>query len=302
MPIPDYQTVMLPLLRFAGDQQEHSLREAIDRVSDKFNLTKQERQALLPNGQQPIFHNRVAWAQTFMKKAGLLTSTRRWHFRITHRGLEVLKQNPNKIDVKFLDQFKEFREFRDLKRERLTDQTVVARKRAKTPEQLLKSAYQTVRNELAKQLLQRIKESPLSLFERVVVKLLHAMGYGGGRRDAIKGVGRTDSDGFGLIIKGDPLGLDTIYIQAERLESVVSRAEIRQFIGALQRQRAKEGIFIATSSFSPEAHEYSVRIDRQIVLIHGDLLAQYMIDYNIGVSPLATYEIKKVDLDYLARE
>ena len=302
MPIPDYQTVMLPLLRFAGDQQEHSLREAIDTISDKFNLTKQERQALLPNGQQPIFHNRVGWAQTFMKKAGLLTSTRRWHFRITHRGLEVLKQNPKKIDVKFLDQFKEFREFRDLKRERLTDQTVVATKREKTPEQSLKSAYQILRNELVKQLLQRIKQSPLSLFARVVVELLTKMGYAAGRKDAIEAIRKTGDGRIRLIIKEDLLGLDTIYIQAERLENVVSRTEIRQFIGALQRQRAKKGISKTTSNFSQEAYEYTVRIGRQLVLIHGDLLAQYMIDYNIGVSPLTTYEIKKVDSDYFTNE
>ncbi len=302
MPIPDYQTVMLPLLRFAGDQQEHSLREAIDTISDKFNLTKQERQALLPNGQQPIFHNRVGWAQTFMKKAGLLTSTRRWHFRITHRGLEVLKQNPKKIDVKFLDQFKEFREFRDLKRERLTDQTVVATKREKTPEQSLKSANQILRNELAKQLLQRIKQSPLSLFARVVVELLTKMGYAAGRKDAIEAIRKTGDGRIRLIIKEDLLGLDTIYIQAERLENVVSRTEIRQFIGALQRQRAKKGISKTTSNFSQEAYEYTVRIGRQLVLIHGDLLAQYMIDYNIGVSPLTTYEIKKVDSDYFTNE
>ena len=298
MPIPDYQTVMLPLLRFAGDQQEHSLREAIDTISDKFNLTKQERQALLPNGQQPIFHNRVGWAQTFMKKAGLLTSTRRWHFRITHRRLEVLKQNPKKIDVKFLDQFKEFREFRDLKRERLTDQTVVATKREKTPEQSLKSAYQILRNELVKQLLQRIKQSPLSLFARVVVELLTKMGYAAGRKDAIEAIRKTGDGRIRLIIKEDLLGLDTTYIQAERLENVVSRTEIRHFIGTLQRQRAKKGISKTTSNFSQEAYEYTVRIGRQLVLIHGDLLAQYMIDYNIGVSPLTTYEIKKVDSDY----
>ena len=302
MPIPDYQTVMLPLLRFAGDQQEHSLREAIDTISDKFNLTKQERQALLPNGQQPIFHNRVGWAQTFMKKAGLLTSTRRWHFGITHRRLEVLKQNPKKIDVKFLDQFKEFREFRDLKRERLTDQTVVATKREKTPEQSLKSAYQILRNELVKQLLQRIKQSPLSLFARVVVELLTKMGYAAGRKDAIEAIRKTGDGRIRLIIKEDLLGLDTIYIQAERLENVVSRTEIRQFIGTLQRQRAKKGISITTSNFSQEAYEYTVRIGRQLVLIHGDLLAQYMIDYNIGVSPLTTYEIKKVDSDYFTNE
>ena len=278
------------------------MREAIDTISDKFNLTKQERQALLPNGQQPIFHNRVGWAQTFMKKAGLLTSTRRWHFRITHRRLEVLKQNPKKIDVKFLDQFKEFREFRDLKRERLTDQTVVATKREKTPEQSLKSAYQILRNELVKQLLQRIKQSPLSLFARVVVELLTKMGYAAGRKDAIEAIRKTGDGRIRLIIKEDLLGLDTTYIQAERLENVVSRTEIRHFIGTLQRQRAKKGISKTTSNFSQEAYEYTVRIGRQLVLIHGDLLAQYMIDYNIGVSPLTTYEIKKVDSDYFTNE
>jgi restriction system protein len=302
MPIPDYQSVMLPLLRFVGDQQEHSLREAVNTLSDQFNLTVQERRVLLPNGQQPIFYNRVVWAQTFMYKAGLLAPTPRHHFRITRRGFEVLKRNPAKIDVKFLDQFKEFREFRELRRDKAADKKKVAVEPEQTPQQSMERAYRNFRDKTVKELLHYVKGSSLSLFSKILVELLTRMGYGGGRKDFIKTIGKMGNERIGLIVKEDPLGFDVIYIQARTGDKPVGQAEMERFVGCLQRQRARKGIFVTTSSFSKEAFEYAVRIPGHIVLIHGDLLAQYMIDYDIGVSTLFTYEIKKADSGYFTKQ
>ncbi len=303
MAIPDYQTCMLPLLEFLDDQNEHSLREAIDHLAIKFKLTEDELKQLLPSGQQAIFNNRVAWARTYLKQAGLLEPTRRGYFRITLRGLEVLKQKPEKINVKFLEQFKEFREFRQRKR-KPKDEIAENNKDEykKTPAEALEAAYEDLRNDLARELLQQIKKCPPSLFEKIVVELLVKMGYGGSRKDAGRAIGKSGDEGIDGIIKEDKLGLDIIYIQAKRWENTVSRPEIQKFAGALQGQRARKGIFITTSSFSKEAIEYVTKIDTKIILIDGDQLAKYMIDYNVGVSSVAKYEVKKMDLDYFTDE
>ena len=191
MAIPDYQSCMLPLLEFLGDENEHSLRETIDNLATHFKLTDDELKQLLPSGQQAVFDNRVAWARTYLKQAGLLEPTRRGYFRITLRGLEILKQKPERIDVKFLEQFKEFREFRKRKRkppdkgkENNKDET------QKTPAEALETAYENIREDLAKELLQQIKKCPPSLFEKIVVELLVKMGYGGNRKDAGKAIYR----------------------------------------------------------------------------------------------------------------
>ena len=302
MPIPDYQSIMLPLLRFIGDQQAHSLREAVNTLSDQFNLTVQERRALLPNGQQPIFYNRVVWAQTFMHKAGLLAPTSQRHFRITRRGLEVLKRNPAKIDVKFLDQFPEFREFRELRREKAADKKKVPVELEYTPQQSMERAYQEFRDKTAKEILYYIKGSSLSLFSKILVELLTRMGYAGGRKDFIKTIGKMGNERIGLIIKEDPMGFDLIYIQARIGDKPVNQAEMERFVGSFQKQRARKGIFVTTSSFSREAFEYAIGIPGQIVLIHGDLLAQYMIDYDIGVTTLFTYEIRGADSGYFTKQ
>ena len=303
MAIPDYQTCMLPLLEFLGDQNEHSLREAIDHLATQFKLTEDELKQLLPSGQQAIFNNRVAWARTYLKQAGLLEPTRRGYFRITPRGIEVLNQKPEKINAKFLEQFKEFREFKQRKRkpqdnikENNKDES------EKTPAEALESAYENLRNDLAKELLQQIKKCPPSLFEKIVVELLVKMGYGGSRKDAGQAIGRSGDEGIDGIIKEDKLGLDIIYIQAKRWQNTVSRPEIQKFAGALQGQRARKGIFITTSNFSKEAIEYVTKIDTKIILIDGDMLAQYMIDNDVGVSSVAKYEVKKLDLDYFTDE
>jgi restriction system protein len=302
MAIPDYQTIMLPLLRFAGDQQEHSLREAIDQLAEKFALTGVERKELLPSGQQEIFNNRVAWARTYMGKAGLLESTRRGYFKITDRGVKVVKQNPDRIDVKFLDQFEEFRQFRALRHTKIEEEEIEVEAHERTPEEALESSYKQLRDNLANELLQQIKSCSPGLFEKIVVELLVKMGYGGSRQDAGRAIGRSGDEGIDGIIKEDRLGLDIIYVQAKRWGNSVGRPEVQKFAGALQGQRARKGIMITTSNFSKEALDYASRIDSKIVLIDGEQLAQLMIDHGLGVSPVAVYEIKKIDTDYFTEE
>lgn len=301
MAIPDYQSIMLPLLKFSADQKEHSLREAIEALAKQFHLTDEERRELLPSGQQAIFDNRVGWARTYLKKALLLESTRRGYVQITQRGLEVTKQNLTVLDVKFLNRFDEFKQFRALKREgNLHKEPGVEQE--KTPEEALENAYLNLRDSLASDLLQMIKNSPPSLFERIVVELLVKMGYGGSRKDAGKAMGQSGDEGIDGIIKEDRLGLDIIYIQAKRWENTVGRPEIQKFAGALQGQRAKKGIFLTTSDFSKDAYEYASRIDSKIVLINGEQLTQLMIDHNIGVNPISIYELKRIDSDYFTEE
>lgn len=298
MAIPDYQATMLPLLRFAGDGAEHSLREAIEALASEFKLSDEERRELLPSGQQEIFDNRVGWARTYMKKAGLLRTTRRGFFEITERGNEALKKKPGRIDGKFLEQYQEFREFKSLRRQPAANGEQEELELTRTPEEALERAYQNLRSDLAADLITQIKQSPPSLFERLVVELLVKMGYGGSRKDAGKAIGKSGDEGIDGIIKEDRLGLDIIYIQAKRWENTVGRPEIQKFAGALQGQRARKGIFITTSDFSSEAHDYASRIESKIILIDGEQLAQMLIDHNIGVSPVASYEIKRVDSDY----
>ena len=302
MAIPDYQTIMLPLLRSAADRKEHYYREAVDALANEFSLSDEERREMLPSGQQETFRNRVGWARTYLKKAGLLESPRRGYFRITQRGVDVLKENPRRVDDVLLARFGEFREFKRSRREKAPGKEKSEVGRQATPEEALEIAYQSLREDLAHDLLQQIRASPPSLFEKIVVELLVSMGYGGSRRDAGQAITRSGDEGIDGIIKEDRLGLDIVYIQAKRWESTVGRPEIQKFAGALQGQKARKGVFITTSSFSKEAHEYTSRIETKIVLVDGEQLAQFMIDNNIGVTPISRYEIKKMDLDYFAEE
>jgi len=301
MAIPDYQSIMLPLLKYAADGRDHPIREAIDALADEFNLTEQERREPLPSGQQAIFDNRVAWARTYMKKAGLLEAPRRGHIRITKRGMDVISQGPVHIDVNLLEQFPEFIEFRTLRHPK-SEPGGQAPDLVRTPEELLETAYQNLRETVADNLLQQIKTSRPALFERIVVELLVSMGYGGSLKDAGQAIGKSGDEGIDGIIKEDRLGLDIIYVQAKRWEGTVGRPEIQKFAGALQGQRARKGIFITSSDFTRDAYEYASRIETKIVLIDGQQLAQHMIDHNIGVTPVSTYEIKRIDTDYFTEE
>lgn len=298
MAIPDYQSIMLPLLRFATDGNEHSLREAIESLSKQFGLTDAEKNELLPSGQQPRFDNRVAWARSYMSKATLLESTRRGYFRIAQRGREVLSKNPPEINVKFLEQFPEFVEFRAKHREPAETTESTETETLQTPGELLETAYQKLREDLSAELLKTVTECSPSFFERLVIDVLVNMGYGGSRKEAGKAIGRSGDEGIDGIINEDRLGLDVIYIQAKRWQATIGRPEIQKFAGALQGHRAKKGIFITTSDFSREAADYVAKIDSKIVLIDGEQLSQFMIDHNVGVTPVTSYETKKIDSDY----
>ena len=298
MAIPDYQTIMLPLLKFTGDGQEHSLRETIDFLAHEFNLSDEERKELLPSGSQATFDNRVGWARTYMKKAGLLESARRGYFCITARGKKVLVQNPQKINVKFLKQFPEFVEFQKPKKKGEIDPPPIDI----TPEESLEAAFQALHDGLASELLQMVKQCPPDFFERLVVDVLIKMGYGGSRKEAGQAVGKTSDGGIDGIIKEDKLGLGIIYIQAKRWEGVVGRPEIQKFAGALQGQRARKGIFITTSNFTKDALNYVENIETKIILIDGQRLAELMIAYNVGANITAIYEVKKIDSDYFIED
>lgn len=306
MAIPDFQTIMLPLLAISSDGQEHLFREATDAIAQHFRLTEDERKELLPSGRQKLLTNRVGWARFYMVKAGLLETVRRGYFRITDRGLDVLSQKPDHIDRKFLEQFGEFRDFKALLREKSKEGPASpdARDVRDTPEETVEAAHQQLRDDLAAELLQTVMECSPGFFERLVIDLLVNMGYGGTRKDAGAAIGQSGDGGIDGIIKEDRLGLDIVYVQAKRWgpDNTVGRPEIQKFAGALQGHRARKGVFLATSSFSKEALDYVSHIDSKIVLIDGDQLSQLMIDYGIGVSLVATYELKRIDSDYFVEE
>jgi len=293
MAIPDYQTIMLPLLEALKDKQERSLREIIEILALQFKLSPDEQRTLLPSGTQTVFHNRAGWARTYLKKAGLIEATRRGYVRITDRGLHVISQRLKKIDVKFLGQFDEFNEFKSIKKQKPPPEEPEG-----TPEEALVNVYISIKNVLATELLQQLKKSSPKQFENIVIDLLVAMGYGGSRKEAAKVIGKSGDEGIDGVINEDRLGLDTIYVQAKKWDSSVGGPEIQKFAGALQVQHARKGIFITTSSFTKAAMDVATRVDNKLILIDGDTLVQYMIDYNIGVSSSITYEIKKIDLDY----
>jgi restriction system protein len=303
MAVPDYQSLMLPLLKITADRQEHSLGEVIDILALQFELTDADKQEILPSGRQGKFDNRVGWARTYLKKAGLIESTGRARFCITDRGSEVLRANPVGINTKFLRQFPEFLEFQSVSRQsnKRGDEEEVEEP-SQTPEEILESSYQDLRHDLALELLERVKNSLPRFFENLVVDLLVAMGYGGSRADAGQAVGRSGDDGIDGIIKEDKLGLDVVYVQAKRWEATVGRPVVQAFAGSLEGQRARKGVLITTSQFSQDARDYVTRIEKKIVLIDGEQLAQLMIDHNIGVTEVANYVVKKADLDYFGEE
>jgi restriction system protein len=266
-----------------------------------FKLTEQERKEVLPSGQQYVFDNRVGWAKTFLKKAGLLESTKRSFFKITDLGVDVLKKNPQEINVKFLEQFPQFIEFRNLRREKGEEQQK-EEELEQTPLELLEYGYQKIKRELAQELLSLVKQSSPRFFEKLVVDLLIRMGYGGSLKDAGQAIGQSGDGGIDGIIKEDKLGLDIIYIQAKRWDNVVGSREIRNFVGSLAGQHANKGVFITTSSFSKDALDYVKTIPHKVILIDGEMLTELMIENNVGVTKISSYDIKKIDSDYFEEE
>lgn len=269
-------------------------------MADQFNLTAEERNELLPSGSQAVFNNRVGWARSYLKQAGLLTSPKRGFFSITQKGNELIATNPSKIDINVLEQYPDFVEFRNRKKDKNGSNSEFESDDVtlQTPEDALSSAYKQLRLALESEILITVKESSPSFFERLVVDLLVKMGYGGNRQDAGKALGKSGDGGIDGIINEDSLGLDVIYIQAKRWEGTIGRPEVQKFAGALQGQRAKKGVFITTSSFTKEAREFASFIDTKIVLIDGELLSRLMVEHDVGVSTIGQYEVKKVDSDY----
>lgn len=269
MALPTYQTVMLPLLRYAQDMQEHSLREATIAVSDSFGLSEEERSQLLGSGRKPIIDDRVGWARTYLGQAKLLESTRRGFFRITARGIELLQKNPTTINDQTLKQYIEFLEFLNRKSRKNKLEILIQNdspsETTSTPEELLESAHQTIRNSLAAEILEMIMTCSPNFFERLVVELLVKMGYGGTLEDAGQAIGKSGDGGIDGIIKEDRLGLDAIYLQAKRWENTVGSPEIQKFAGALQGRRAKKGVFITTSEYSKGARDFASAIENKII-------------------------------------
>lgn len=302
MAIPGFQDFMLPLLKLAADEKEHSIRDAIDSMAAVFNISDEEKQEWLPSGSARVLDNRVGWASTYLKKAGLLESPRRSYFRITPLGLKVLKTNPDRIDIKFLEQFPGFLEFRAGSTKDKNDGAISPQDSSQTPEEILEEKYQQIRDSLAMELLAKVKSCPPSFFEELVIDLLLKMGYGGSRKDAGQAIGKSGDGGIDGIIKEDRLGLDIIYVQAKRWEDAVGSQEIQKFVGALHGQGARKGVFITTSDFTKPAIEYANKIESKVVLINGRQLANLMIDFNVGVSDYKSFHIKKIDSDYFPDE
>lgn len=310
MSIPDYQTLMLPLLKLVADGKERKFRDAVEDLALQFQLNSEERAEMLPSGTAPVFDNRVGWARTYLKQAALIESPKRGQLKITDLGTQLLKENPPKINAAFLHRYPSFKEFLSRKKtKQQTNDPVVTQvdpnstlDSVDTPEDVLASAYEAIRANLEADLLEQVKSCSPAFFERLVVDLLVKMGYGGNRQEAGKAIGQSGDEGIDGIINEDKLGLDVIYIQAKKWNSTVGRPEIQKFAGALQGQRAKKGVFITTATFSTEAREYAAKIDSKIILIDGEHLATLMFDNNIGASNAGMYEVKKLDSVYFDGE
>jgi restriction system protein len=306
MPVPDFQTLMIPVLRDL-ESGDRSNGEMLQTLGARLGLSPDELSQRLPSGKQTTFSNRIAWARTHLKAAGLIQSPQRGIYRLTDRGRKVLAQNPAAIGMGFLMGFEEYVQFRRGSGE--SDEPAPGPVRGgdtageqRTPDDLLEDGYKQHRNALVAEIRERIASMTPAGFEQLVVDLLISMGYGGPQLGAGLVTGKSGDEGIDGVIKEDRLGLETIYVQAKRWQSTVGRREIQQFAGALQGQRARKGVFITNSSYSKEAELYPASIQTTVVLIDGRQLAELLIDHNVGVSTTRRYEIKRVDSDYFSAE
>lgn len=298
MAVPDFQSFFKPLLDLAADGKEHSMQEAREVIAKTMALPEADMKELLPSGMQSKFDNRVAWAKSYFVQAKVLESPRRGHFRITQRGLDLHKKVHKRIDVRILNQYPEFIEFHKARSPKEEEPEA----QAETPEETLQKAYEGIRSDLVGQIVERITDNSPQFFERLVIDLMVAMGYGGSRADAGKSIGGSGDEGIDGIIKEDRLGLDLVYLQAKRWDGTVGRPEVQKFVGALHGKRAKKGVFITTGKFSDDARRYVETIDPKVILIDGRMLAGLMIDHGLGTTTTATYQIKRIDSDYFAEE
>jgi restriction system protein len=303
MPIPDYQSLMLPVL-VCSSNGEIGIRNVVERLADQVGLTTEERSELLPSGKQAIFGNRVHWAKSYLNKAGLIESTRRGHFQITERGRKLLSGGPSAIDNKVLMQFEEFRQFQNRSSATINSSSnqcpPVLQDPKQTPDESMRVAWMQIDAALGQDLLDRICAAPPDFFERLIVTLLLAMGYGGSTRDAGRTLGRSGDDGVDGVIDQDALGLDRVYIQAKRYASgnCIGSSAIRDFFGSLDRHKAAKGLFVTTSSFSTAAIDTAEHLSKRIVLIDGVQLTKLMIRHNVGCRVEDTLHIKKIDEEF----
>ena len=304
MAVPDFQSLMMPLLRLSGDGVEHAFKDAVEAIAVEFKLTPEERHELLPSSSRTtLFYNRLAWAKTHMTMAGLLQAPRRGVFCITQRGRELLVRQLTRIDLKTLQQYPEYERARRGDAQASAESAVqVVAPSELTPEEAIERAHLSLRNDLARELLESIMQCSPAFFELLIIKLMIKMGYGGSREEAGKAVGRSGDGGIDGVINEDRLGLDAIYLQAKRWSNVVGRPEIQQFVGALAGQRANKGVFIATSRFTQDAKDYAANSQYKIVLIDGERLADLMIEHDLGVSVAAMYQLKRIDSDFFTEE
>lgn len=296
---------MLPFLQFIADGKEHHISELFEHLSQLFSLTEQDLKELLPSGRETRFKNRVYWTRVHFGQAKLLDATGRGRFRITDRGQQLLKTKPARVDMKVLDQYPEFQEFRGKahSQEEPTAPSVQEGDAEQSPEEQLESSYQLLRQQLAQGILSQVRKSPPEFFEQLVVDLLVAMGYGGSRADAGQAIGQSGDGGIDGIIKEDRLGLDIVYLQAKRWEASVGSPEVRNFTGSLEGHGAQKGVLITTSKFTKDAIEFARRLQqKKLVLIDGEKLAELMMDFGVGVNCVATYTVQKIDPDYFGLE
>ncbi len=294
MTIPDFQALMRPLLDLHTDGLEHTNRDLVNTLAKQLDLTEDQRREMLPSGRAKLFDNRVGWAKTYLSNSGLIESPRRAVSIITERGKQLLSTHQGPINLKILNELpdKSVKSVPSISASEIPESSEIS------PQESVENAHQQIRRDIERSLLDKIAANPPEFLERVVVDLIVKMGYGGNLKDAGQAIGRSGDEGIDGIIKEDPLGLDTIYLQAKRYEGTIGRPDIQKFAGALQGQRAKKGIFITTSSYSKEARDFVSKIDTKIILIDGSMLAQLMYDHGVGVAVHTIYEIKRVDTDY----
>ena len=303
MAVPDFQSMMLPLLEAIADGAEHSNSAVYDSVAKRMKVSAEDLQLMHSGGEQTVFYNRVAWGKTYLKKGGLIQSPKRGTIQITEFGQGVLKNKPAKIDLRFLKQIGGADCLKPLRtKEVVLAEESISELSAETPDELIETGYQSLRDELILDIIEQVKRCSPQFFERLVVKLLVAMGYGGSLEDAGQVLGRSGDGGIDGTIKEDKLGLDVICIQAKRWEGTVGRPVVQAFAGSMEGFRARKGVLITTATFSKEAEDYITRIERKIVLVDGQRMAELMIAHNVGVTVVQTYEIKRVDSDFFTEE
>jgi restriction system protein len=305
MPIPDFQSIMLPFLLELRDGQERAVREVASALAEHFHLTEAERQVLLPSGEQTLFNNRVGWTKSHLKSAGLIDNPTRGRVRISEVGVKVLAQNPDHINCRFLKQFPSYLRFIGQSpeaspgSEEVSEAVVI--ESSQTPQELIDSSFHALRKATAEDLLTRLLACSPGFFEIVVVRLLQALGYGATGEALV--TGKSGDGGLDGIIKEDKLGLDVVCVQAKRWEGTVGRPVIQAFVGSMDFVRAKKGVVITTSTFSRDAISYVERIEgKKVVLIDGATLASLMIEYNVGVTVTKRYELKEVSNDFFEED